>query len=82
MIRAKSVHSNRLSPSRDIAIAFAHGNRIRHLLSGGFYYEAGRVQTVGKGVLGLIERRSIITDYLGIKFPNQELNKGMLSLYT
>ena len=36
VIRAKSVHSNRISPSRDIAIAFAHGNRIRHLLSGGF----------------------------------------------
>ncbi|THH28853.1 hypothetical protein EUX98_g5331 [Antrodiella citrinella] len=36
VIRAKSVHSNRQSPSRDIAIAFAHGNRIRHLLSGGF----------------------------------------------
>jgi hypothetical protein len=35
VIRAKSVHSNRLAPSRDIAIAFAHNNRVRHLLSGG-----------------------------------------------
>lgn len=34
MIRAKSVHSNRHAPSRDIANAFAHGNRIRHSLSG------------------------------------------------
>lgn len=34
VIRAKSVHSNRHAPSRDIARAFAHGNRIRHLLSG------------------------------------------------
>ena len=37
IIRAKSVHSNRHAPSRDIAQAFAQGNRIRHLLSGGFF---------------------------------------------
>ena len=37
IIRAKSVHSNRQAPSRDIARAFAQGNRIRHLLSGGFF---------------------------------------------
>lgn len=34
VIRAKSVHSNHHAPSRDIARAFAHGNRIRHMLSG------------------------------------------------
>ena len=37
VIRAKSVHSNRQAPSRDIALAFAQGNRLRHLLSGGFF---------------------------------------------
>ncbi|KAJ7844241.1 hypothetical protein B0H14DRAFT_2585305 [Mycena olivaceomarginata] len=37
IIRAKSVHSNRHAPSRDIAQAFAQGNRIRHLLSGGLF---------------------------------------------
>ncbi|KAJ6462550.1 hypothetical protein C8R45DRAFT_841581 [Mycena sanguinolenta] len=37
IIRAKSVHSNRHAPSRDIALAFAQGNRIRHLLSGGMF---------------------------------------------
>ncbi|KAJ6459108.1 hypothetical protein C8R47DRAFT_1059420 [Mycena vitilis] len=37
IIRAKSVHSNRHAPSRDIAHAFAQGNRIRHLLSGGMF---------------------------------------------
>lgn len=35
VIRAKSVHSNRQAPSRDIALAFAQGNRVRHFLSGG-----------------------------------------------
>ncbi|KAJ7483665.1 hypothetical protein FB451DRAFT_1029349, partial [Mycena latifolia] len=37
IIRAKSVHSNRHAPSRDIAQAFAQGNRVRHLLSGGLF---------------------------------------------
>lgn len=40
VIRAKSVHSNRQAPSRDIARAFAQGNRIRHLLSGGYFMYA------------------------------------------
>ncbi|KAJ7633334.1 hypothetical protein DFH06DRAFT_1004418 [Mycena polygramma] len=40
IIRAKSVHSNRHAPSRDIARAFAQGNRIRHLLSGGLFMQA------------------------------------------
>ncbi|KAH9017678.1 hypothetical protein EDB85DRAFT_2076060 [Lactarius pseudohatsudake] len=35
IIRAKSIHSNRLAPSHDIALAFAHANRVRYLLSGG-----------------------------------------------
>ncbi|KAJ7596205.1 hypothetical protein C8J56DRAFT_1022550 [Mycena floridula] len=38
VIRAKSVHSNRHAPSRDIARAFAQGNRIRHLLSKGLFH--------------------------------------------
>lgn len=29
------MHSNRQAPSRDIALAFAQGNRVRHFLSGG-----------------------------------------------
>ncbi|KAF5341196.1 hypothetical protein D9611_006121 [Ephemerocybe angulata] len=37
IIRAKSVHSNRQAPSRDIAAAFAQGGRIRHFLSGGYF---------------------------------------------
>jgi hypothetical protein len=36
-IRLKSVHSNRQAPSRDIARAFAQLNRLRHLMSGGWF---------------------------------------------
>jgi hypothetical protein len=32
------VHSNCLAPSRDIAVAFAQGNRIHHLLSTGLWH--------------------------------------------
>lgn len=38
IIRGKSVHSNHLAPSRDIALAFAHYSRVRHLLSGGRHF--------------------------------------------
>ncbi|KAI0071651.1 hypothetical protein K474DRAFT_1606601 [Panus rudis PR-1116 ss-1] len=37
VIRAHSVHSNRQSPSRDIAHSMARQNRTRHLLSGGHF---------------------------------------------
>ncbi|KAF9559655.1 hypothetical protein CPC08DRAFT_595059, partial [Agrocybe pediades] len=37
VIRGKSTHSNRQAPSRDIALAFAQGNRVRHLFSGGYF---------------------------------------------
>lgn len=32
------MHSNHLAPSRDIALAFAHYSRVRHLLSGGRHF--------------------------------------------
>ena len=35
VIRSKSIHSNCLSPSRDIAVGFAHNHRVHHLISGG-----------------------------------------------
>ncbi|KAI5899751.1 uncharacterized protein SCHCODRAFT_02485944 [Schizophyllum commune H4-8] len=37
IIRAHSIHSNRHAPSRDIARSMAQSNRIRHLLSGGYF---------------------------------------------
>jgi hypothetical protein len=45
VIRAKSVHSNRQAPSRDIALAFAQGNRIRHLMSGGLYLSVAFIKS-------------------------------------
>jgi hypothetical protein len=36
-IRAAAIHSNRQAPSRDIAIEFARGYHLNHILSGGFW---------------------------------------------
>ena len=38
IIRGKSVHSNHLAPSRDVALAFAHYSRVWHLLSSGRHF--------------------------------------------
>ncbi|KAI5824138.1 hypothetical protein K523DRAFT_343548 [Schizophyllum commune Tattone D] len=37
IVRARSIHSNRHAPSCDIARSMARGNRIRHLISSGFF---------------------------------------------
>ncbi|KAJ3858394.1 hypothetical protein EV359DRAFT_69043 [Lentinula novae-zelandiae] len=44
VIRAKSIHSNWLVPSHDIAWAFARQNHIRHMLSGGVFLDRGKIQ--------------------------------------
>ncbi|KAJ3884626.1 hypothetical protein GG344DRAFT_60313, partial [Lentinula edodes] len=50
VIRAKSIHSNRLAPSRDIAWAFAKQNRIRHMLSGGLFLNREQVNLDPSGI--------------------------------
>ncbi|KAJ6543258.1 hypothetical protein DFH09DRAFT_1249389 [Mycena vulgaris] len=80
IIREKSVHSNRHAPSRDIAQAFAQGNRIRHLLSGGLFLltssddntprafskDASEWKSVGTGPRNLVNAPSTVTSYLGL----------------
>ncbi|KAH9948702.1 hypothetical protein B0H21DRAFT_890351 [Amylocystis lapponica] len=77
IIRAKSVHSNRQAPSRDIAIAFAQGNRIRHLLSGGlfmvrlsetnvFSHEPESWTHIGAGPAALVHGQNTVTRYLSL----------------
>ncbi|KAK7025377.1 hypothetical protein VNI00_016013 [Paramarasmius palmivorus] len=86
VIRAKSVHSNRQAPSRDIARAFAQGNRIRHILSGGLFQEKdddrniiGERQKVGQGPLDLLcAPDSVLPEYLGLPpLIFDEKNQGM-----
>lgn len=42
IFRLCSIHSNRQAPSRDIAITFANQDRCRHILTGGFWYDASQ----------------------------------------
>jgi hypothetical protein len=80
VIRAKSVHSNRGAPSRDIAKAFAQGNRIRHLLSGGKFPRHGLGfstmredwRCAGPRALALVEPGSTINSYLGMNTKCRE----------
>lgn len=58
VIHAKSVHSNCQAPSRDIALAFAQGNHIRHLLSGGFFLKAIREPTTNPDDPEILRRPS------------------------
>ncbi|KAJ7110365.1 hypothetical protein C8R43DRAFT_904377, partial [Mycena crocata] len=80
IIRAKSVHSNRHTPSRDIAQAFAQGNRIRHLLSGGVFMQLSASDatqhlsrerchwtSAGPGPLSLVSSPNTVTQYLGLE---------------
>ncbi|KAJ6574068.1 hypothetical protein B0H19DRAFT_1208170 [Mycena capillaripes] len=70
IIRAKSVHSNCHAPSRDIARAFAQGNRIRHLLSGGLFMKPSLADRdwahAGPGPLSLVSSPNTVTPYLGL----------------
>ena len=95
VIRAKSVHSNRQAPSRDIALAFAQGNRIRHLLSGGYFLstdfhatwkESPEILTVsdwctiGPGPARLIANDITPSNYLGLRTTDSYAGTSLDSL--
>ncbi|KAF8164203.1 hypothetical protein BJ912DRAFT_1150335 [Pholiota molesta] len=87
VIRAKSVHSNRLAPSRDIALAFAQGNRIRHLLSGGYFPKSKELDlasskqsdwiAAGAGPKNLIAADNTLGHYLGIPIDTEASIPGL-----
>jgi hypothetical protein len=84
IIRAKSIHSNRQAPSRDIALAFAQANRIRHLLSGGMFVSnntfqrSGELpkpemwQSVGPRPEQFVAMAGAVTKYLGLVDPDDK----------
>jgi hypothetical protein len=86
IIRAKSIHSNRQAPSRDIAQAFAQANRIRHLLSGGVflsnhgYPSSGELptaevwQSVGPQPEQFVALAGAVTKYLGLADTDNKPN--------
>jgi hypothetical protein len=96
VIRAKSVHSNRQAPSRDIAMAFAQGNRIRHLLSGGYFLSTDFHATwkenpqsisvsdwctIGPGPAYLIATDITPSSYLGLRTSDKAQAGKLLNYY-
>lgn len=92
IIHAKSVHSNRHAPSQDIAQAFAQGNHVRHLLSGGCFLLKSKATvaphsmpnldalawlSAGPGPLSLVAKPSTVTQYLGLNHESL-VKHGML----
>ncbi|KAF5384421.1 hypothetical protein D9615_003216 [Tricholomella constricta] len=51
VVRNHSVHSNRLAPSRDIGRSMARHNRVRHVLSGGFFIPRVQANSMDKPYL-------------------------------
>ncbi|KAF4617992.1 hypothetical protein D9613_012967 [Agrocybe pediades] len=97
VIRGKSTHSNRQAPSRDIAHAFAQGNRVRHLFSGGYFVPSlpsggpelnnQGWRTIGSAARALIGDDRIPLSYLGLsansrKKPGQQLFKRKVESQT
>jgi hypothetical protein len=86
IIRCASIHSNRHAPSKDIAERMAKGNRIRHLLAGGFFRvadSAGRSvkwHHVGPAPMGLLEIMSFGDDILGLNRPVDEGNHPLTGM--
>jgi len=66
VLRSKSVHSNRLAPSRDIALAFSHSNRCRHLLSSGLLpLEGSGWRAIGLEVQALLDSHPRLLESYG-----------------
>jgi hypothetical protein len=73
IIRCASIHSNRHAPSKDIAVRMAKGNRVRHLLSGGYFHVSSTTESspskwyrVGPAPLTLLDIASFGENLLGL----------------
>ncbi|KAK0467035.1 uncharacterized protein EV420DRAFT_1636068 [Desarmillaria tabescens] len=71
IFRLCSIYSNHQAPSRDIAIKFSGMDRLKHLISGGYYWSnsSQRWMQAGKSVLGLLHSEPVIQRHLGWVTP-------------
>ncbi|KII84492.1 hypothetical protein PLICRDRAFT_179320 [Plicaturopsis crispa FD-325 SS-3] len=65
IFRLRSVLSNHLAPSRDIASKFISMDRLKHILSGGFWEEDGEWVQAGHSVRDVLKNDPIIQRHLG-----------------
>ncbi|KAJ3846578.1 hypothetical protein EV368DRAFT_88794 [Lentinula lateritia] len=71
VFRMCSVLSNHQAPSRDIALKNGELGRVKHIISGGFWVQNGRVSRAGESVLALLKSTPIIQRHLGWVPPHQ-----------
>jgi hypothetical protein len=83
VFRMCSVLSNHQAPSRDIAVKFADLDRVKHILSGGYWCDEGKWVQAGADVRSLLRKTAIIQKHLGwapqptwtaghIKYPSRK----------
>ncbi|KAJ7838296.1 hypothetical protein B0H14DRAFT_3700910 [Mycena olivaceomarginata] len=72
VFRLCSLYSNRLAPSRDISRKFASMSRVKHFLSGGYWWDAMSKQWIqaGNGVQQILLEDPVFQRHLGWVSPN------------
>ncbi len=78
VFRLCSIYSNHQAPSRDIALKFSSMDRIKHMLSGGYYWSEKDQRWIqaGTSILGLLHSEPVIQRHLGWVAP-VKLTPGM-----
>ncbi|KAF8168642.1 hypothetical protein K438DRAFT_1616019, partial [Mycena galopus ATCC 62051] len=73
VFRLCSLYSNRLAPSRDISRKFASMGRVKHFLSGGYWWDALGKQWIqaGNGVQQILLKDPVFQRHLGWVSPSQ-----------
>lgn len=73
VFRLCSIYSNHQAPSRDIATKFASMDRLKHVLSGGYWKQDGEWVHAGQSVRRVLNIDPIIQRHLGWVSSSQEV---------
>lgn len=73
IFRFCSILSNHQAPSRDIARKFSSLDRVKHLLSGGYWKDerSGRFIQAGARVLSVLKEQEVLQQHLGWTPPHK-----------
>ena len=74
VFRLTCIHSNRQAPSRDCSTTFAHLDRVKHIISGGYWYDKryGRFVCASKRVMGTVLKNSEYAHLIGLHKTRQK----------
>ncbi|KAJ7062516.1 hypothetical protein C8F01DRAFT_986105 [Mycena amicta] len=79
VFRMCSILSNHQAPSRDIALKFASMDRVKHILSGGYWKDGAKWVCAGPAVVDVLKTMPVIQRHLGW-VPAKRIDAGTLSL--